>query len=117
MSVPRATPPRSLTRQRIAAEVASASLTTAGGGIDPSGCGSWRRCWPGTRARGIEVVLVSSGAIAAGLAPLRMKRRPESLPAEQAAGSAGQGLPVHRYTEELARHGVITGQVLLTLMT
>ena len=69
----------------------------------------------GTRARGVEVVLVSSGAIAAGLAPLRMKRRPESLPAQQAAASVGQGLLVHRYTEELARHGVITGQVLLTL--
>ena len=69
----------------------------------------------GARARGIEVVLVSSGAIAAGLAPLELKRRPKSLPAQQAAASVGQGLLVHRYTEELARHGVITGQVLLTL--
>ena len=58
---------------------------------------------------------MSSGAIAAGLAPLGMKRRPTALPAQQAAASVGQGLLVHRYTEELARHGVITGQVLLTL--
>ena len=69
----------------------------------------------GARARGVEVVLVSSGAIAAGLAPLRLKRRPRSLPAQQAAASVGQGLLVHRYTEELARHGVVAGQVLLTL--
>ena len=68
-----------------------------------------------TRARGVEVVLVSSGAIAAGLAPLRLKRRPRSLPAQQAAASVGQGLLVHRYTEELARHGVVAGQVLLTV--
>ena len=61
------------------------------------------------------MVLVSSGAIAAGLAPLRLKRRPRALPAQQAAASVGQGLLVHRYTEELARHGVVAGQVLLTV--
>jgi glutamate 5-kinase len=61
------------------------------------------------------VVLVSSGAIAAGLAPLGLARRPKALAAQQAAASVGQGLLVHRYTEELARHGVIAGQVLLTV--
>jgi len=60
-------------------------------------------------------VLVSSGAIAAGLAPLGMPRRPAALAAQQAAASVGQGLLVHRYTEELARHGLVAGQVLLTL--
>jgi glutamate 5-kinase len=60
-------------------------------------------------------VLVSSGAIAAGLAPLGLARRPRGLAAQQAAASVGQGLLVHRYTEELARHGLVTGQVLLTL--
>jgi glutamate 5-kinase len=60
-------------------------------------------------------VLVSSGAIAAGLSPLGLKRRPRALPAQQAAASVGQGLLVHRYTEELARHGLVAGQVLLTL--
>jgi glutamate 5-kinase len=67
------------------------------------------------RARGAEVVLVSSGAIAAGLAPLGLKRRPRDLATQQAAASVGQGLLVHRYTEELARHGITTGQVLLTV--
>ena len=65
--------------------------------------------------RGTEVVLVSSGAIAAGLAPLGLARRPRALPAQQAAASVGQGLLVHRYTEEFARHDVVVGQVLLTL--
>ncbi len=101
--------------KRIVVKVGSSSLTTAEGGIDPSRVRLLAEVLAGTRARGIEVVLVSSGAIAAGLAPLRMKRRPKSLPAQQAAASVGQGLLVHRYTEELARHGVITGQVLLTL--
>jgi glutamate 5-kinase len=69
----------------------------------------------GARARGVEVVLVSSGAIAAGLAPLALKRRPRDLARQQAAASVGQGILVHRYTEEFARHELVTGQVLLTV--
>jgi len=103
------------TAKRVVVKVGSSSLTTAAGGIDPARVRILAEVLAGTRARGVEVVLVSSGAIAAGLAPLRMKKRPKSLPAQQAAASVGQGLLVHRYTEELARHGVITGQVLLTL--
>ena len=60
-------------------------------------------------------MLVSSGAIAAGLSPLAFKRRPRDLARQQAAASVGQGLLVHRYTEEFARHGQVTGQVLLTV--
>ena len=61
------------------------------------------------RARGAEVVLVSSGAIAAGLAPLGLTKRPQSLATQQAAASVGQGLLAHRYQEEFARHGLVTG--------
>jgi glutamate 5-kinase len=103
------------TAKRVVVKVGSSSLTTAEGGIDPARMRVLVDVLVGARAQGVEVVLVSSGAIAAGLAPLRMKRRPKALPAQQAAASVGQGLLVHRYTEELARHGVITGQVLLTL--
>ena len=60
-------------------------------------------------------MLVSSGAIAAGLAPLALSSRPRDLARQQAAASVGQGLLVHRYTEEFARHGLVTGQVLLTV--
>ena len=60
-------------------------------------------------------MLVSSGAIAAGLAPLGLGRRPRDLATQQAAASVGQGLLVHRYTEEFARHGLTVGQVLLTV--
>ncbi|NUR09681.1 MAG: glutamate 5-kinase, partial [Nocardioidaceae bacterium] len=54
-------------------------------------------------------------AIAAGLAPLDLARRPRDLAAQQAAASVGQGLLVHRYNEEFARHGITAGQVLLTV--
>jgi glutamate 5-kinase len=101
--------------RRIVVKVGSSSLTSAEGGIDPGRVGRLAEVLAAGRARGVEMVLVSSGAIAAGLAPLRMKRRPRALPAQQAAAAVGQGLLVHRYTEELARHGVVAGQVLLTV--
>jgi glutamate 5-kinase len=101
--------------RRVVVKVGSSSLTSTAGGIDPERLRSLVDVLAATRVRGVEVVLVSSGAIAAGLAPLSMKRRPTSLPAQQAAASVGQGLLVHRYTEELARHRVVAGQVLLTV--
>jgi glutamate 5-kinase len=101
--------------RRIVVKVGSSSLTSTEGGIDPGRVRQLVEVLAATRARGVEVVLVSSGAIAAGLAPLSMKRRPRALAAQQAAASVGQGLLVHRYTEELAQHGVVAGQVLLTV--
>ena len=101
--------------KRIVVKVGSSSLTTAAGGIDPGRVRDLVDVLAKLRVGGAEVVLVSSGAIAAGLSPLGLKRRPQGLPAQQAAASVGQGLLVHRYTEELARHGVIAGQILLTV--
>jgi glutamate 5-kinase len=96
-------------------KVGSSSLTTTAGGIDPERVSRLVDALAATRARGAEVVLVSSGAIAAGLSPLDLPRRPRDLATQQAAAAVGQGLLVHRYTEELARHGITVGQVLLTL--
>ncbi|QYJ04440.1 glutamate 5-kinase [Nocardioides panacisoli] len=101
--------------RRVVVKVGSSSLTTAAGGIDPERVRALCDVLAGVRRGGAEVVLVSSGAIASALAPLGLRARPRGLAAQQAAASVGQGLLVHRYTEELARHGVITGQVLLTL--
>src|SRR4051812_672925 len=101
--------------QRVVVKVGSSSLTTAAGGIDPARVRDLVDSLAGVRARGAHLVLVSSGAIAAGLAPLAFPRRPRDLARQQAAASVGQGLLVHRYTEEFARHGQVTGQVLLTV--
>jgi glutamate 5-kinase len=100
---------------RVVVKVGSSSLTTAEGGIDPTRVMSLVDTLAAVRSRGAEVVLVSSGAIAAGLSPLGLRRRPRDLATQQAAASVGQGLLVHRYTEELARHQVTAGQVLLTV--
>jgi glutamate 5-kinase len=107
--------PPVLDARRVVVKVGSSSLTTTVGGIDPDRVRRLVAALAGARARGVEVVLVSSGAIAAGLAPLGMARRPRALPAQQAAAAVGQGLLVHRYTEELAGHGLVAGQVLLTV--
>ena len=101
--------------QRVVVKVGSSSLTTAAGGIDPQRVRQLVDSLAGVRRRGADLVLVSSGAIAAGLSPLAFKRRPRDLARQQAAASVGQGLLVHRYTEEFARHGQVTGQVLLTV--
>jgi glutamate 5-kinase len=101
--------------RRVVVKVGSSSLTTAAGGIDPGRVSALVDALAEARARGTELVVVSSGAIAAGLAPLSLPRRPRDLATQQAAASVGQGLLVHRYAEELARHGITAGQVLLTL--
>jgi glutamate 5-kinase len=100
---------------RVVVKVGSSSLTTAAGGIDPERVRTLVDTLAELRGRGAEVVLVSSGAIAAGLSPLGLVRRPRDLATQQAAASVGQGLLVHRYTEEFGRHGQTVGQVLLTV--
>lgn len=62
----------------------------------------------------MQIILVSSGAIAAGLAPLGLSRRPKDLATQQAAASVGQSLLMARYTETFSRYGVRVSQVLLT---
>lgn len=101
--------------RRIVVKVGSSSLTTAQGGIDPGRIARLVDVLAAARIGGTEIVLVSSGAIAAGLAPLGFTRRPRALPAQQAAASVGQGLLVHHYSLALARHGIVVGQVLLTV--
>ena len=65
-------------------------------------------------ARGCEVVLVTSGAIASGLVPLKLEARPDDLPSQQAAAAVGQNILMNRWQDALDRFDIIGGQVLLT---
>ncbi|WP_430646436.1 glutamate 5-kinase [Agromyces sp. GXS1127] len=65
-------------------------------------------------ARGAEVVLVSSGAIATGMPYLQLDARPDDLATQQAAASVGQNILIYRYQESLRRYRIVAGQVLLT---
>jgi glutamate 5-kinase len=101
--------------RRVVVKVGSSSLTTATGGIDAARVDALVDALGSLTGAGREVVLVSSGAIAAGLAPLRLRRRPRDLATQQAAASVGQGLLIGTYAVGFARHGKTVGQVLLTV--
>jgi glutamate 5-kinase len=63
---------------------------------------------------GTQVVIVSSGAISAGIERLGLAQRPTDMPTLQAAASVGQVALVEAYSEALAAAGLVAGQVLLT---
>ncbi len=66
------------------------------------------------RQKGIEVILVSSGAIAAGLRKIGMTKKPDSLSGMQALAAMGQSNLIMVYEEAFARHGAKAAQILLT---
>ncbi|CAO5169706.1 Glutamate 5-kinase [Frankia sp. AiPs1] len=100
--------------QRVVVKVGSSSLTTAAGGLDVGRLEDLVAALLPRVGQGGQLVLVSSGAIAAGLAPLGLARRPRDLATQQAAASVGQSSLVHSYAEAFGRAGVRVGQVLLT---
>jgi len=100
--------------ERIVVKVGSSSLAHEKGGIDVERLDRLVDAIAGRVAGGTQVVLVSSGAIAAGLEPLGLANRPRDLATQQAAASVGQGMLVARYSAAFARHALTVGQVLLT---
>ena len=102
------------TAGRVVVKVGSSSLTTPEGHLDPARLGAVVDVLAARRAAGTQVVLVSSGAIAAGIGPLGLASRPRDLATQQAAASVGQGLLVAHYTRAFAAHGTTVAQVLLT---
>lgn len=100
---------------RVVVKVGSSSLTTPDGHLDPERIGTVVDAVVTVRARGDEVVLVSSGAIAAGLGPLGLPSRPRDLPTQQAAAAVGQRALIAHYSEAFAAAGLVVGQVLLTV--
>ncbi|SDG17636.1 glutamate 5-kinase [Lentzea fradiae] len=116
MTAPVVSPARTAiaSAHRIVVKVGSSSLTTAEGGLDPARLDALVDALAARTAAGSQVVLVSSGAIAAGLAPLRISRRPRDLATQQAAASVGQLTLAHAYANSFGRYSLTVGQVLLT---
>jgi glutamate 5-kinase len=112
--------PETMTRQdiataaRVVVKVGSSSLTTPDGEIADERITALAAALAAKNQQNTQLVLVSSGAIASGLAPLGLTRRPSDLATQQAAASVGQGLLIARYTAAFAGHGIRTGQVLLS---
>ena len=99
---------------RLVIKVGSSSLTRSDGGLDLNRIDIVAGLVAALRGRGHDVVLGSSGAVAAGLVPLGMARRPDELRLLQAAASVGQGRLVSRWQTAMSAYGVVTAQVLLT---
>jgi len=108
------TGPRFPRPDRVVVKVGSSSLRDRAGGLDRDLVADLVAQIVAVSGKGTEVVLVSSGAVAAGLRPLGLLRRPTDLPGLQAAASVGQGILVHTYQQSFAVHGMVCGQVLLT---
>jgi glutamate 5-kinase len=99
--------------RRTVVKVGSSSLTSRGQ-LDPHRLDAIVDVLAARVAAAQQVVLVSSGAIAAGIGPLGLRTRPRDLATQQAAASVGQLLLAERYAASFARHGLTVGQVLLT---
>jgi glutamate 5-kinase len=98
----------------VVVKVGSSSITTSQGGLDRARLDGLVDAVAARQLAGSQVVLVSSGAIAAGLAPLGLRRRPRDLATQQAAAAVGQQLLAEQYAGSFARFGLTVGQVLLT---
>ena len=95
-------------------KIGSALLTNAGNGLDGELMQRWVDHMVALREQGIDVVVVSSGAVAEGMGRLGWTTRPESLHALQAAAAVGQMGLIQAWESRFQRHGLHTAQVLLT---
>ena len=95
-------------------KIGSALLTNNGQGLDCALMQSWVDRMVALRAQGVDVVLVSSGAVAEGMTRLGWKVRPESLHELQAAAAVGQMGLIQAWESRFQVHGLHTAQVLLT---
>jgi len=100
--------------RRIVVKIGSSLLTNAGAGLDRSAIADWVRQIAALRARGVEVLVVSSGAIAEGMKRLNWTKRPHAVNELQAAAAVGQMGLVQMWESCFSEVGLHTAQVLLT---
>lgn len=100
--------------RRWVVKIGSSLITNNGTGLDREAIETWVRQLVELQKGGIEVVLVSSGAVAEGVARLGLKKRPREIHLQQAAAAVGQMGLIQTYETCFQKHGVQTAQVLLT---
>jgi glutamate 5-kinase len=98
----------------VVVKVGSSSLAHSSGGIDDVALLRTVEQVIAVRSAGYRPILVSSGAVAAGLPVLGMQRRPRELVDLQVAAAVGQGRLMEHYARSFGAHDVVVGQVLLT---
>ena len=100
--------------QRWVVKIGSALLTADGRGLDRGAMAVWVEQMVALRRAGVELVLVSSGAVAAGMSRLGWAARPSAIHELQAAAAVGQMGLVQAWESSFGEHGLHTAQVLLT---
>ena len=100
--------------QRVVVKIGTSLLTRDGGHLDLPRMGGFARALSALRRQGVELILVSSGAIAAGMGELGWAKRPSEVAKKQAAAAVGQPRLMETYRQLFRKHGVSVGQVLLT---
>jgi glutamate 5-kinase len=100
--------------KRWVVKIGSALLTADGKGLDRGAMGVWVEQMVALREAGVELVLVSSGAVAAGMSQLGWNKRPSAMNELQAAASLGQMRLVQAWESSFGEHGKHTAQILLT---
>lgn len=102
------------TARSVVVKIGSSALTSLAGGLDTGRLDKLADAVEARMRAGSDVVVVSSGAIGAGIAPLKLSSRPRDLATKQAAASVGQLALAHAWGTSFARYGRTVGQVLLT---
>ena len=95
-------------------KIGTSSLTDERSRLDPGKVGKLVEETMRLRARGKEIIIVSSGAIGAGVGRLNLDRRPREMPALQAAAAVGQGILMQVYSKYFGDYGQPVAQMLLT---
>jgi len=103
-----------LKHQRIVIKIGSSSLTHDSGLIDLWQMEKLVRQIVNIHNSGKEVIIVSSGAIAAGMGKMKLRERPQTIPEKQAAAAVGQTALMHMYEKLFSEYGVGVAQILLT---
>lgn len=101
-------------KQRIVVKIGSSSLTNDSGEIDQVKFIDHVDALAMLKNMGHEVIVVSSGAVAAGFSRLGYSSRPVTIKGRQAAAAVGQSLLIQSYIERFSEHGVVPAQILLT---
>ncbi|MGC4377559.1 glutamate 5-kinase [Fictibacillus sp. Mic-4] len=101
-------------KKRVAVKIGSSSLINENGGLSREKVFEHAQAIACLKKQGYEVLLISSGAVAAGYADLGFPSRPTTIAGKQAAAAVGQGLLIQAYTETFKQFGIVSAQLLLT---
>ncbi len=101
--------------ERIVVKVGTSSITMGGSVPSPEFMDGVARQISELKGRGMEVLIVSSGAIGIGLRTMNARPKPNEVPIKQAAASVGQGILMQKWNDAFQKYGIIVAQILITM--